>query len=84
VLLEKEPEVGGKALSHVEDGWLFETGPLGYLNSDPIVDELAREAGLEGDVLRAGEAQPPRVSKVTAPSSASSSPLPRTTGLVAA
>ena len=57
VLLEKEPEVGGKALSHVEHGWLFETGPLGYLNSDPIVDELASEAGLEGDVLRAGEAQ---------------------------
>jgi len=56
-LLEKEPDVGGKALSHVEQGWLFETGPLGYLNSDPIVDELAREAGLEGEVLRAGEAQ---------------------------
>jgi oxygen-dependent protoporphyrinogen oxidase len=57
VLLEKEPEVGGKALSHVEDEWLFETGPLGYLNSDPIVDELARDAGLETDVLRAGKAQ---------------------------
>lgn len=57
VLLEKEPDVGGKALSQIEDGWLFETGPLGYLNSDPIVDELARDAGLEGDVLRAGTAQ---------------------------
>jgi len=57
VLLEKEPDVGGKALSQVEEGWLFETGPLGYLNSDPIVDELAMEAGLEGEVLRAGEAQ---------------------------
>ena len=57
VLLEKELEVGGKALSRVEDGWLFEAGPLGYLNSDPIVDELARDAGLERDVVRAGEAQ---------------------------
>ena len=57
VLLEKEPEVGGKALSHFDDGWLFETGPLGYLNNEPIVDELAREAGLEDAVLRAGEAR---------------------------
>lgn len=57
VLLEKEPDLGGKALSDVEEGWLFETGPLGYLNSDPIVDELAREAGLEDELLRAGNAQ---------------------------
>lgn len=57
VLLEKEPEVGGKALTHIEDGWLFETGPLGYLGSEPIVDDLAREAGLEGELLRAGEAR---------------------------
>lgn len=57
VLLEKESEIGGKALSVSEDGWLFETGPLGYLTSDPIVDELAREAGLEAEILRAGEAQ---------------------------
>ncbi len=57
MLLEKEPEVGGKALSRAEDGWLFETGPLGYLTSDPIVDELAREAGLDTELLRAGEAQ---------------------------
>jgi oxygen-dependent protoporphyrinogen oxidase len=57
VLLEKGPEVGGKALSHVEDGWLFETGPLGYLNNEPIVDELARNAGLEEAILRAGEAR---------------------------
>ena len=57
VLLEKEAEVGGKALSLAENGWLFETGPLGYLNNEPVVDELARDAGLESEVLRAGEAQ---------------------------
>jgi oxygen-dependent protoporphyrinogen oxidase len=57
VLLEKETEVGGKALSEVEDGWLFETGPLGYLNNEPIVDELAQDAGLGAEILRAGDAQ---------------------------
>lgn len=57
VLLERESELGGKALSLADDGWLFETGPLGYLTSDPIVDELAREAGLEPEVLRAGDEQ---------------------------
>ncbi|HEY7696839.1 MAG TPA: protoporphyrinogen oxidase, partial [Vicinamibacteria bacterium] len=57
VLLEKEAEIGGKALSLEEDGWLFETGPLGYLNNEPIVDELAREAGLEDELVRAGEAR---------------------------
>lgn len=57
VLLEREPEVGGKAESLREGSWLFETGPIGYLDSEPIVEELARDAGLEGELLRASGAQ---------------------------
>jgi oxygen-dependent protoporphyrinogen oxidase len=57
LLLEKEPEIGGKALSRIEEGWLFETGPLGYLNDEPIVDELATGAGLDGEVLHASDAR---------------------------
>jgi oxygen-dependent protoporphyrinogen oxidase len=57
VLLEREPEIGGKAESLREGSWLFETGPIGYLDNEPIVDELARDAGLEGELLPASEAQ---------------------------
>jgi hypothetical protein len=47
---------GRKALSEAEDGWPSRRA-LGYLGSEPIVDELARDAGLEGEIVRAGEAQ---------------------------
>jgi oxygen-dependent protoporphyrinogen oxidase len=57
ILLEREHEVGGKALSVSEDDWMFETGPLGYLNNEPIVDELVDAVGLRGDALEAGAAQ---------------------------
>jgi oxygen-dependent protoporphyrinogen oxidase len=57
VLLERESEIGGKAESLREGEWLFETGPIGYLNSEPIVDELARDAGLESELVQAGAAQ---------------------------
>ncbi len=57
VLLERETEIGGKALSVSEDEWMFETGPLGYLNNEPIVDELVDDVGLRGEALEAGAAQ---------------------------
>ena len=57
VLLERETEIGGKALSVSEDEWMFETGPLGYLNNEPVVDELVDDVGLRGEALEAGAAQ---------------------------
>ncbi|GMR23511.1 MAG: protoporphyrinogen oxidase [Acidobacteriota bacterium] len=57
VLLERENEVGGKAFSVSEDDWMFETGPLGYLNNEPIVDELVDDVGLRDDALEADAAQ---------------------------
>ena len=56
LLLEKETVLGGKASAIREDGWLFETGPLGYLNNEPIVDELVRGAGLEEELVQASDA----------------------------
>jgi len=57
VLLERESEIGGKTLSVSEDDWMFEAGPLGYLNNEPIVDELVDDVGLRDDALEAGAAQ---------------------------
>ena len=47
VLLEAEPDVGGKAQSLARDGWLVEAGPTGYLDNEPVMDRLVAWAGLE-------------------------------------
>ena len=70
LLLEKETVLGGKASAIREDGWLFETGPLGYLNNEPIVDELVRGAGLE-------EGQPRRSAKTRSSTATSAASRPR-------
>jgi oxygen-dependent protoporphyrinogen oxidase len=57
LLLEREREVGGKAESVVDGDWLLETGPIGYVGSDPVVDELAEAVGLDETLLTAGAAQ---------------------------
>jgi oxygen-dependent protoporphyrinogen oxidase len=57
VLFERERLIGGKALSVAEDDWMFETGPIGYLNNEPIVDQLVDDVGLRDDSLQAGAAQ---------------------------
>ncbi len=46
LVLEKESDVGGKALSVREDGFLVELGPTGYLDNEPAVDRLVEAAGL--------------------------------------
>ncbi|MCA9001660.1 MAG: protoporphyrinogen oxidase, partial [Planctomycetes bacterium] len=46
-LLEAGEQVGGKALSTVHDGgWLTESGPTGYLDNEPAMDELVALSGL--------------------------------------
>jgi oxygen-dependent protoporphyrinogen oxidase len=47
VLLEGEPTVGGKARTRRLDEWTLETGPTGFLDAEPLMDELAARAGLE-------------------------------------
>lgn len=47
IVLEREADVGGKAVSTRRDGWLVETGPTGYLDNVPEVDRVVGWAGLE-------------------------------------
>ena len=47
LVLEKEQEVGGKARSVQQDGWLVECGPTGFLDNEPALDRLVEAAGLE-------------------------------------
>jgi len=47
ILLEAEPEVGGKARSVPRGEWLVEQGPTGYLDNESILDTLVECAGLQ-------------------------------------
>jgi len=58
VVLERDPEVGGKAKTIRRDGWLVESGPTGYLNAAdvaPLMQHLAQVADVEGSVLQASK-----------------------------
>ena len=51
VLLEKEERPGGKIRSEQADGFLFEWGPNGFLDSKPDTLALTRELGIEDRLL---------------------------------
>ncbi|MDQ7005880.1 MAG: protoporphyrinogen oxidase [Acidobacteriota bacterium] len=46
LVVEKDDRCGGKALTVAQDGYLFEGGPTGYLDNEPLLDELVRAVGL--------------------------------------
>ncbi len=46
LVLERSQEVGGRSTSMNDDGWMVEAGPGGYLDTEPEVVRLVREAGL--------------------------------------
>ncbi len=46
VVLEKEPTPGGKVVTVREDGNVVELGPLGWLDKEPAVTEMAADLGL--------------------------------------
>ena len=51
IVLERDAQVGGKAQTIHDGDWLVEAGPTAYLNSEPLIDELAEAAGV-GDERR--------------------------------
>ncbi|MEA3245128.1 MAG: protoporphyrinogen oxidase [Gemmatimonadota bacterium] len=53
VVLERDREVGGKARSHREDGWLVEGGPSGFLRGKPEFERLIAAAGMTDAVVDA-------------------------------
>lgn len=56
LVLESTAEVGGKARSIKDDGWLIEAGPTGYLDNEPELEALLQDAGLAGSKVEADEA----------------------------
>ena len=46
IVLEASPAVGGKSRTVKRDGYLLEAGPTGYLDNEPLMDDLARAAGV--------------------------------------
>ncbi len=46
LVLERDPHVGGKAITLKEQGYTIEAGPTGYLDNEPRVDEVVAAAGL--------------------------------------
>ena len=44
LLLEREDTVGGKARTRVRGEWTVEAGPTGFLDDEPVLDRLQREA----------------------------------------
>ena len=53
LVLERGPQVGGKAQSIASDGWLVESGPGGFLAGRPELTQLIAEAGLADAALPA-------------------------------
>ena len=53
VVLEREAEVGGRARTRHNGGWLVETGPLAYLSGDPELDELVAQSRLANELRTA-------------------------------
>ncbi len=55
VVLEAGPKPGGKIGTVAEEGHVLEKGPQGFLDNAPDTLELARLAGLEDRLVRAGD-----------------------------
>ena len=56
VVLEGDPEVGGKARSWSGDGWLLESGPGSFLDGRPELQRLIDESGTAAECTPANEA----------------------------
>lgn len=56
LVLEAAAEVGGKARSVRQDGWLVEEGPTGYLDSEAEFDDLLSRTGLAAHKVTANDA----------------------------
>ncbi|PZA07065.1 protoporphyrinogen oxidase [Meiothermus sp. Pnk-1] len=57
-LLEAGPRLGGKVLTHTEDGFLLEGGPDAVVRYKPWAIELMQELGLEGQLVGTLPANP--------------------------
>lgn len=54
-LIENNPFAGGTVRSISENGYLFETGPNGFLSNSPLTVDLIRDLGIDGHLITAKE-----------------------------
>lgn len=54
-VIEAAPEVGGNLRTEVDGGFRVETGPNGFLDSEPATLELAHAAGLGEAIMRSSD-----------------------------
>lgn len=50
-LFEKGNRAGGTIQTHQKDGFIFEKGPDGFLQQKTVVRDLAKELGIESDLI---------------------------------
>lgn len=55
-VIEKDERLGGKIKSENVDGWLCESGPVGYIDSKPEVSSLIGNLAMGNELVRANEA----------------------------
>lgn len=55
-LIESAPEAGGHARTLVDDGWLVESGPNGFLDSEPEALSLVDQLGLTSRLIESSAA----------------------------
>lgn len=55
-VIDAAPEAGGHARTIDDDGWLIETGPNGFLTSEPETMALVEGLGLTSDLVEANPA----------------------------
>jgi oxygen-dependent protoporphyrinogen oxidase len=56
LIVEKEPRLGGKIISHSDEDFLVEGGPDSFLAQKPWAMALCRELGLEGQLIGTNDA----------------------------
>jgi len=56
LVLERDPQVGGKARTLARDGWLVEAGPSGYLGGRAELDRLIGDVGMDAERVPADHA----------------------------
>ncbi|MEY4393231.1 MAG: hypothetical protein RL595_480 [Planctomycetota bacterium] len=54
-ILESGKDLGGKIATRKEEGFIYETGPNGFLDNNPSTLQLVRDLGLDSELVEASE-----------------------------
>ena len=56
VVLESANSVGGKAITVKDGEWRYETGPIGFMDNEPSLNEMIADIGLGSRAIAASDA----------------------------